>query len=179
MRYFFNMKKHDFLYVVFFLFITTNNSHAYLDPGSASIIFQALAGILGSAILFLGKINNFIERILKTKNLNTFIVLNLSIFPIWIFKSSFNFNLLILTFLTIYLLPLIILIFFFNNVSSYSSSNELSFTQKIILSIIILYGVDLNTGLWSLINFLPLHGKDLYIFSFIFVIVGWIILYYL
>ena len=75
---------------IFFFFFLTNNSYAYLDPGSASIIFQAVAGILSSTLLFMGKLNSFIENFLKKRILNTFFIINLTIFPIWLFKSSFT-----------------------------------------------------------------------------------------
>ena len=48
-------------------FFSINNAHAYLDPGSASIIFQFFALLLGSLIIFIGRINNLINSILSKK----------------------------------------------------------------------------------------------------------------
>lgn len=57
--------KFIFLNIIYFYFILTSNSYAYLDPGSGSIILQVLA-FLGSFILVLW---NKIKMILITVKL--------------------------------------------------------------------------------------------------------------
>ncbi len=164
---------------IFFFFFLTNNSYAYLDPGSASIIFQAVAGILSSTLLFMGKLNSFIENFLKKRILNTFFIINLTIFPIWLFKSSFTLVNLISSFFLIFVIPFIFLFFILKNISQYTDPKNFSFFQKVLVTSIFLYGIDTNVGLWNLVNYFPLHGKSLYIFSLIFIVILWIIFFYI
>ena len=65
------MKKIVFIIVVInFFFI--NNAFAYLDPGTGSIILQALLGIIAaigaSITLYYQKIKNFFSKFKKKKN---------------------------------------------------------------------------------------------------------------
>ena len=72
------MKKkinHYFIYLfVYFLF--SNNAHAYLDPGSGSIILQALIAFLAGVGTFISVywkkiknlISNILQKIKKNKN---------------------------------------------------------------------------------------------------------------
>jgi hypothetical protein len=53
-------------YISFFFYILlTNDSFAYLDPVSGSILLQILFAIFAAIIVFLKKIKSFILRIFK------------------------------------------------------------------------------------------------------------------
>ena len=43
------MKKY-ILVIIMFIFFLNNNAHAYLDPGSGSIILQAILGFIAAAL---------------------------------------------------------------------------------------------------------------------------------
>tara|TARA_B100001287_G_C22464991_1_gene426932 strand:- start:83 stop:295 length:213 start_codon:yes stop_codon:yes gene_type:complete len=43
------MKKY-ILVMIMFIFFLNNNAHAYLDPGSGSIILQAILGFIAAAL---------------------------------------------------------------------------------------------------------------------------------
>ncbi len=62
------MKK--FLLIILFILLSTSKSHAYLDPGSFTIIINffiaLIAGISTYLILFWNKIKNFFSK--KNKN---------------------------------------------------------------------------------------------------------------
>ena len=55
-----------------FYFIFTNNSYAYLDPGSGSFILQAILGFLAAVsagfLYYWTKVKNFFLKIFKKKN---------------------------------------------------------------------------------------------------------------
>ena len=57
--------------IVIFLsfFILTTKAHAYLDPGTGSIILQAIVGAFAafftSIYIFWGKVKNFYKKIFK------------------------------------------------------------------------------------------------------------------
>ena len=40
------------IFVVFIIYITTNNAYAYLDPGTGGIILQAILAILATILVF-------------------------------------------------------------------------------------------------------------------------------
>lgn len=66
-KFYKNILKSFFIKVLIIFFILTNSSYAYLDPGSGSIILQALA-FIGSFILILWSkikitLSYFIEKI--------------------------------------------------------------------------------------------------------------------
>lgn len=51
------------------LLFSTNNSYAYLDPGTGSILLQIIIGFFAAAITFFKKIRNyFLNIIIKIKN---------------------------------------------------------------------------------------------------------------
>ena len=64
------------LYLLFLIFITlislTPNSFAYLDPGTGSIILQAILGFVAASIatitLYWNKLKNFFKKILSKKD---------------------------------------------------------------------------------------------------------------
>ena len=57
--------------IIIFLsfFILTTNAHAYLDPGTGSIILQAIVGAFAafftSIYIFWNKVKNFYKKIFK------------------------------------------------------------------------------------------------------------------
>ena len=55
---FYNMKihtpKHLQFAVFFFIFMTGGDAHAYLDPGTGSIIIQGLIGVVAAASVTIG-----------------------------------------------------------------------------------------------------------------------------
>lgn len=61
--------KHFFLVVL--LFFPSNNAYAYLDPGTGSIILQAIFGLIAAIgayiTLFWRKFKDLIRKILKKK----------------------------------------------------------------------------------------------------------------
>tara|TARA_B100000900_G_scaffold331692_1_gene292416 strand:+ start:587 stop:796 length:210 start_codon:yes stop_codon:yes gene_type:complete len=63
-----------FLTLLILFFFTTNKAFAYLDPGSVSILMQAIIFIAASVITFFGfiklKIKNIFQKIFKKKNKN-------------------------------------------------------------------------------------------------------------
>lgn len=60
-----------FLFLVTFLFFPNNNAYAYLDPGTGSIILQAIFGLIAAIgayiTLFWRKFKDLIKKILKKK----------------------------------------------------------------------------------------------------------------
>lgn len=62
-----------FVLIIFFIFLymsNFNNSYAYLDPGSGSIILQILAAIGASIAYFFKSLKEFIKKcILKIKKI--------------------------------------------------------------------------------------------------------------
>lgn len=60
-----------FLFLVTFLFFPNNNAYAYLDPGTGSIILQAIFGLIAAIgayiTLFWRKFKDLIRKILKKK----------------------------------------------------------------------------------------------------------------
>ena len=53
-------------------FILTNASYAYLDPGTGSIILQAIIGFIAAALatvsLYWNKLKLFLNKLFKKKN---------------------------------------------------------------------------------------------------------------
>ncbi len=168
-----------FLFFLLINFFSFNNAHAYLDPGSASIIFQFFALLLGSLIIFIGRINNLINSILSKKKISTLIILNLTLFPIWIFKSSLSISFIIYSLIYIYIIPLFFFLILFWNVNQYQNINNLNLFKILIISILTIYSIDQNIGLWTITSYFPFHGKNLYIFSVSFIFIIFFIFYYL
>ena len=56
--------------IIFFIF--TNASYAYLDPGTGSIILQAIIGFIAAALatisLYWNKLKLFLNKLFKKKN---------------------------------------------------------------------------------------------------------------
>tara|TARA_Y100000590_G_scaffold279950_1_gene314474 strand:- start:336 stop:542 length:207 start_codon:yes stop_codon:yes gene_type:complete len=64
------MKK--FLLILFFVYLNLiNNAFAYLDPGTGSIILQAILGAIAAGfsycVFYWNKVKNFFKRIFKKK----------------------------------------------------------------------------------------------------------------
>ena len=173
------MKK-KFIFCLLFILFSSNNAYAYLDPGSVTIFFQVIAAILSSFLLFLNSINNFIKYLLNKKLFSSIIIITLSIFPIWVFKSSFSINMIIFYLLLTYFIPLFLILILIKNINSYYTSEKLTPIQNFIITLIIFYGFDLNIGLWTLLNYFPfLYGENLYIFSIIFILMSLGAIFYL
>ena len=60
------MKIFNLLLILIFLF--PNTSYAYLDPGSGSLILQALLAALAAVIVFFKKIKNYVRNLFTKKN---------------------------------------------------------------------------------------------------------------
>ena len=60
------MKIFNLLLILIFLF--PNTSYAYLDPGSGSLILQALLAALAAVIAFFKKIKNYVRNLFTKKN---------------------------------------------------------------------------------------------------------------
>ncbi len=60
------MKIFNLLLILIFLF--PNTSYAYLDPGSGSLILQALLAGLAAVIAFFKKIKNYVRNLFTKKN---------------------------------------------------------------------------------------------------------------
>ena len=60
------MKIINLLLILIFLF--PNTSYAYLDPGSGSLILQALLAGLAAVIAFFKKIKNYVRNLFTKKN---------------------------------------------------------------------------------------------------------------
>ena len=176
---FFTNKKTNFIFFLLFILFSSNNAYAYLDPGSTSILLQIIAAILSSILLFLNSVNNFIKYILNKKLFSSIFIITLSIFPIWLFKSSFSINMIIFYLLVSYFIPLFLILILIKNIDYYYTSGKLTTIQNFIITLIIFYGLDLNIGLWSLLNYFPFHGKNLYLFSIIFLLTSLTIIFYL
>tara|TARA_B100000401_G_C52673579_1_gene656152 strand:- start:57 stop:278 length:222 start_codon:yes stop_codon:yes gene_type:complete len=62
------MKKFYFILIIYF-FSFTNFAHAYLDPGTGSIILQALLGAIAAITSYFvfgwNKVKNFFKKIFK------------------------------------------------------------------------------------------------------------------
>tara|TARA_B100000579_G_C22196342_1_gene560916 strand:- start:296 stop:502 length:207 start_codon:yes stop_codon:yes gene_type:complete len=60
--------------IIFFIFILTNEANAYIDPGSGSIIIQAIIGGLAAAgttiTIYWNKIKRFFSKNKKNSNDN-------------------------------------------------------------------------------------------------------------
>lgn len=50
------------------IFLLPNTSYAYLDPGSGSLILQALLAGLAAVIAFFKKIKNYVRNLFTKKN---------------------------------------------------------------------------------------------------------------
>ena len=65
------MKKFYFILVIYFMCLT-NYAHAYLDPGTGSIILQAILGAIAAGLTFLTNfwlnVKNFLKKIFKKKD---------------------------------------------------------------------------------------------------------------
>ena len=166
-------------FFLFINFISINNAYAYLDPGSISIVVQFLAALLSSTIIFFSKINRLISEILSKKKTSTFIILNLTLFPIWVFKSSFSTSLTVYTLIFIYIIPFLIFFIIFWKIDNYKNIGNFNLSQIIILSLLITYSLDQNIGLWTIANYSPFHGKSLYIFSVCLLVIIFLIVYFL
>lgn len=64
------MKKIEFcICVVFFFFLFSTSSHAYLDPGTFSIVMQSIlaviAGVVATYKIWLYKLKSFLKRFQK------------------------------------------------------------------------------------------------------------------
>jgi len=165
-------------YVSFLLFFPIN-AYAYLDPGSVNIFLQIAAGLLSAFFLFISSVNTFIKNILEKKIVNTIFFVTLSIFPIWLFKSSFDFNLIAIYLVINFFVPLFLILFFLKNVNQYYASSKLTIIQNVIISSVILYGLDQHIGLWEIVNYFLHSGKGLYVVAIILIIVLWIIIFYM
>ena len=64
------MKSLFLIFYIYFIFLI-NNAHAYLDPGTGSIILQALLGALAATasyiIFYWNKVKNFFKKIFNKK----------------------------------------------------------------------------------------------------------------
>tara|TARA_B100000787_G_scaffold3717_1_gene2816 strand:- start:2029 stop:2292 length:264 start_codon:yes stop_codon:yes gene_type:complete len=63
----------NIILISFFILINlSNNAYAYLDPGTGSIILQALAGVVAAATSYFyyygGKVKEFFKRFKKDKD---------------------------------------------------------------------------------------------------------------
>jgi len=67
------MKK-IFILLLIFNSLIINNAHAYLDPGTGSIILQAIIGAVAAGfsycVFYWNKVKNFFKSILKKKKNN-------------------------------------------------------------------------------------------------------------
>lgn len=67
------MKK-IFILLLIFNSLIINNAHAYLDPGTGSILLQAIIGAVAAGfsycVFFWNKVKNFFKSILKKKKNN-------------------------------------------------------------------------------------------------------------
>jgi len=56
---------------IFCFVLVGTNAHAYIDPGTGSILLQALLGVIAAIgayiTLYWRKFKNFLEKIFKTK----------------------------------------------------------------------------------------------------------------
>ena len=50
------------------IFLLPNTSYAYLDPGSGSLILQALLAASAAVLAFLKKIKNYVKNLFSKKN---------------------------------------------------------------------------------------------------------------
>ena len=172
-------KKTKFILYIYFFISFSNNAYAYLDPGSINIFLQIAAGLLSAFFLFVGSVNTFIKYVLEKKLVNTILFVTLSIFPIWLFKSSFNFNWVVIHFLIIFCIPLFLISFSLKNVDGYYTSSKLTIIQNLIISSTILYGLDQHIGLWEVVNYFIHKGKGLYVVAIILIISLWFIIFYM
>ena len=66
------MKKFTFVYIILFYFFSLTSAHAYLDPGTGSIILQAIIGFIAASItiisIYWNKLKIFIVNLFKKKN---------------------------------------------------------------------------------------------------------------
>lgn len=178
MKYLSNKKNFFIYYVSFFIFFS-NNAYAYLDPGSINIFLQIAAGLLSALFLFVGSVNTLIKYVLEKKLVNTIFVVAFSIFPIWLFKSSFDFNWLLIYFVIIFCIPFFLISFFLRNIDGYYISSKLTIIQNFIISSIILYGLDQHIGLWEVVNYFLHRGKGLYVVAIILIISLWFVIFYM
>ena len=58
--------------ILFFFFILSKNSYAYLDPGTGSIILQAILGAIAAGLTFFTnfwqKVKNFFKKLFKKQD---------------------------------------------------------------------------------------------------------------
>tara|TARA_B100000886_G_C20159274_1_gene381336 strand:- start:335 stop:529 length:195 start_codon:yes stop_codon:yes gene_type:complete len=50
------------------IFLLPNTSYAYLDPGSGSLILQALLAASAAVLAFFKKIKNYVKNLFSKKN---------------------------------------------------------------------------------------------------------------
>lgn len=150
-----------------------------MDPGSINIFLQIAAALLSAFFLIIGSVNSYIKYVLEKKQVNTILLVTLSIFPIWLFKSSFNFNWVLLYLVIIFFIPLFLIKFFLRNVDGYYLSGNLTIIQNFVISSTILYGLDQHIGLWEIVNYFTDRGRGLYIIAIILIILLWILTFYL
>ena len=64
------MKSLFLIFYIYFIFLI-NNAHAYLDPGTGSIILQALLGAIAATtsyiIFYWNKVKTFLKKIFNKK----------------------------------------------------------------------------------------------------------------
>lgn len=53
---------------IIFFFVTPSTAHAYIDPGTSSMLMQVLAAGLVSVLAFYGKIKAAIKRLFSKKD---------------------------------------------------------------------------------------------------------------
>jgi hypothetical protein len=173
------ISKKKFIFYFLFFILFSNNAYAYLDPGSINIFLQIVAALLSAFFILIGSVNSFIKYVLEKKQVNTILLVILSIFPIWLFKSSFNFNWLLIYLIIIFCIPFFLITFFLRNVDGYYFSGNLTIIQNFVISSIILYGLDQHIGLWEIVNYFISRGRELYIVAIILIISLWILTSYL
>lgn len=66
------MKKLPFVFVLFWLVLTTAPVHAYLDPGAGSIMLQLILGGLAGSVVILRLCWNRLRAMLRRKDAPSF-----------------------------------------------------------------------------------------------------------
>ena len=66
-----SMRNFTFVYIILFCFFSLTSAHAYLDPGTGSIILQAIIGFIAASITIIStywnKLKIFIVNLFKKK----------------------------------------------------------------------------------------------------------------
>ena len=69
---FFTNKKTNFIFCFLYILFSSNNAYAYLDPGTGSIILQALIAAIALVSSYLGfywrKVKDFFKKLSKKKS---------------------------------------------------------------------------------------------------------------